>query len=126
MRSPTACVLGLVLGLVLLAPCARAAEVLLMLDEQGCQWCARWDAEVGGIYAKTAEGRQAPLERRGIREALPEGVSLVRPARYTPTFVLLKDGAEVGRIEGYPGEDFFYGLLGKLLEQAAATAAGGV
>lgn len=36
---------------------------------------------------------------------------------YTPTFILLEDGQEVGRIEGYPGEGFFWGLLGKMLEK---------
>ncbi len=38
-------------------------------------------------------------------------------AQYIPTFVLIDEGKEVGRIEGYPGEDFFWGMLGKLLEK---------
>jgi hypothetical protein len=36
---------------------------------------------------------------------------------FTPTFVLLVDGVERNRIEGYPGEDFFWGLLGRMLDQ---------
>jgi hypothetical protein len=38
------------------------------------------------------------------------------------------EGQEAGRIEGYPGEDFFWGLLGRMLEEAgigAAAKAGG-
>ena len=42
---------------------------------------------------------------------------LVSPIRFTPTFVLVDDGREIGRIEGYPGEDFFWGLLERLLLQ---------
>jgi hypothetical protein len=38
---------------------------------------------------------------------------------FTPTFVLVEDGTEAGRIEGYPGEDFFWPLLAKLIAQAA-------
>ena len=34
---------------------------------------------------------------------------------FTPTFILVADGREAGRIEGYPGEDFFWGLLAKML-----------
>jgi hypothetical protein len=34
------------------------------------------------------------------------------------------EGREIGRIEGYPGADFFWGLLERLL-QAPATKAGG-
>lgn len=114
-----------VLTLLALAPAARADEVLLMLDAPGCHWCQRWDAEVGVVYDKTAEGRAAPLRRHDIHAPLPKGVILVKKAHYTPTFVLLKDGAEVGRIEGYPGEDFFYGLLQNLLKKADRTTGGG-
>jgi len=37
---------------------------------------------------------------------------------FTPTFVLMQDGVEIGRIEGYPGEDFFWGLLNQMIETA--------
>jgi hypothetical protein len=33
----------------------------------------------------------------------------------TPTFALLEDGTEVGRTEGYPGEGFFWTLLGEMI-----------
>lgn len=56
--------------------------------------------------------------RTDIFDPLPEGIALTRRASYTPTFVLLKDGAEVGRIEGYPGESFFYGMLQQILDRA--------
>jgi hypothetical protein len=45
------------------------------------------------------------------------GVRTRTPLRYSPTFVLAQDGQEIGRIEGYPGEAFFWGLLERLLEQ---------
>ena len=31
--------------------------------------------------------------------------------------MLVENGQEVGRIEGYPGDEFFWGLLERLLEQ---------
>ena len=106
-----------------LAGTARGAELrLLMIEQPGCEWCEAWQAEVGVVYARTAEGRAAPLLRSMIYDPLPEGVTLARPARYTPTFVLLVDGREVGRIEGYPGEDFFYGLLQRLITRARRAA----
>lgn len=92
-----------------------ARAELLMLRQDGCPWCEAWDEEIGPVYSKTDEGRQAPLREADISE-VPDDVTLERPARYTPTFVLLEDGVEVGRIEGYPGEDFFWGLLGRLLK----------
>ena len=37
--------------------------------------------------------------------------------RFTPVFVLIENGAEFGRIRGYPGETFFWGLLASLIER---------
>lgn len=92
---------------------------LLMFDQPGCVYCRKWDEEIGPIYPKTAEAERAPLTRIGIRDALPGEIALDRPAILTPTFVLLEGGSEVGRIEGYPGEDFFWFLLSELFEAAA-------
>ncbi|WP_439154180.1 hypothetical protein [Yoonia sp.] len=100
------------------APTTAVAEVrLMMAEEPGCVWCARWNAQIAPIYPKTAEGAAAPLLRINIKEPLPDDITLRRTINFTPTFVLLVDGMEVSRIEGYPGEDFFWGLLGRMLEQ---------
>lgn len=94
----------------------RAAE-LVMFEEPGCVWCRRWHAEIGPSYPLTDEGRLAPLRRVHMREQAAAGVALDRPVTVTPTFVLTDDGREIGRIVGYPGSNFFYGLLGSLLER---------
>lgn len=94
-----------------------AAAELLMFEEPGCVWCARWNEEVGDAYALTEEGRRAPLRRRELRAGPPAGVTLSIPAGLTPTFVLVEDGREIGRIEGYPGEDFFWPMLNALLRR---------
>ncbi|WP_300515071.1 thioredoxin family protein [Aliiroseovarius sp.] len=95
---------------------ARAAE-LVMVEESGCVWCARWEAELGAIYPKTPEGQLAPLRKVEIVETRDDtsGIAFARPVLFTPTFVLVEDGRELARIEGYPGEDFFWGLLGGIL-----------
>lgn len=84
---------------------------LVMFESDGCEWCEAWHAEIGVIYAKTAEARIAPLRRVDIDVPMPADLSHIRGVHYTPTFVLLQGGGEVGRILGYPGEDFFWGLL---------------
>lgn len=105
---------ALVALLVGLAP-ANADVRLMMAEEPGCIWCARWDAQIAPIYPKTGEGEAAPLRRVNILEPIPADITLNRPITFTPTFVLLVDGAETQRIEGYPGEDFFWGLLALML-----------
>ncbi len=92
---------------------------LLMFEQPGCVYCAAWNAEVAPEYPLTEEGKVAPLRRVQLRDPLPEGVQVVSPPVFTPTFVLVEDGIETGRIEGYPGEDFFWPLLAGLIAEAS-------
>ncbi len=96
---------------------------LLMAEEPGCIWCARWHAEIGPIYPKTGEGTAAPLQRIDLNDPLPADITLTRRVNFTPTFILLVDGTEKNRMEGYPGEDFFWGLLGQMLDQEGISFA---
>ncbi|MEL7280690.1 MAG: hypothetical protein AAFY35_07115 [Pseudomonadota bacterium] len=96
---------------------ATADTVLLMAEEDGCHWCAKWTEEIAHIYPKTAEGRTAPLRRYDLHSETPD-VTFDRRVLYTPTFILVQDGREVGRIEGYPGEDFFWALLTQMFDRA--------
>jgi thioredoxin-related protein len=109
-------VLAVTAAILFSAP-ATADPVLLMAEEDGCYWCARWHKEIAHIYPKTAEGRAAPLRRYDLHGDTPD-VVFDRKVRFTPTFILVENGQELGRIEGYPGEDFFWGLLGMMFERA--------
>jgi hypothetical protein len=99
----------------------RAAE-LVMLGEAGCSHCEQWNEEIGVVYHKTAEGQRLPLRRVDIHDPLPEDLTYLVKGGYTPTFVLVDKGREVGRIRGYPGEDFFWGLLGQLIKRLPPDA----
>lgn len=89
-----------------------------MAEEDGCVWCERWHEEIAPIYPKTAEGRAAPLVRYDLHGAAPSDIEFEHRVHFTPTFILVRDNQEIDRIEGYPGEDFFWGLLGMMLERA--------
>ncbi len=93
-----------------------------MFESPACPWCEAWDEEVGVIYGLTDEARIAPLRRVDVDDPLPEDLAGIRAVVYTPTFVLVEDGEEVGRILGYPGEAFFWGLLGIELGKLAVLA----
>ena len=98
---------------------AWAADLqLLMFEQPGCIYCARWNADVAPEYPLTDEGRAAPLRRLQLRDPLPDGITLDRPAVFTPTFVLVADGVEQARIEGYMSEDFFWPMLARMIAAA--------
>lgn len=103
----------------------QAAE-LIMLEQEACEWCELWNEKIGPIYPITEEGRRAPLRRVDIHDPMPADLANVRSDVFTPTFILVDEGKEIGRIRGYPGEDFFWGLLARLftdLDEAQAKAA---
>ncbi|MCP4560037.1 MAG: thioredoxin family protein [Bosea sp.] len=93
---------------------AFAAE-LVMYTRNGCPFCLRFEREVAPVYAKTPEGKAAPLRRVELPAGGVRGEGLREPVIATPTFVLVEKGEEVGRITGYLNDDMFWGLLGRLV-----------
>ncbi|WP_455372540.1 transcriptional regulator [Limibacillus halophilus] len=108
-------------GLLLGALPARAGMELVMVEEAGCSWCRLWHEEIGPIYPKTSESEAAPLRLVDIHSDWPADLPKVKPVHFTPTFILVKDGEEVGRILGYPGEDFFWALLAEMIKKQSGA-----
>jgi len=117
-RARVSSVVILAAALAFLPVSADAATELLMFEQEGCTWCALWHKEIGPIYPKSAEGKLAPLREFDIRHP-PSSLALMSPIVFAPTFVIVKDRKEVGRITGYPGADFFWGLLSRILLDSA-------
>lgn len=101
---------------LLLAPAARSAE-LVMFEQKGCVWCQRFDRDIAPAYDKTTEGKRALLRRVDIGQPVPVDLAFIRRERFTPVFVLVDAGREFGRIRGYPGDTFFFGLLANMIEK---------
>jgi hypothetical protein len=114
------CIIFALLGLSALGGAGRVAEAaeLLMFRRAGCPWCAHWDREIGPIYPKTEIGRRAPLRMIDLdRDGGGPNVRIRSRVIYTPTFILVEAGQEIGRIEGYPGDAFFWGLLEQIFNK---------
>ncbi len=114
--SPLRMLLAASLLMISTVTSSFAAE-LVMLEEDGCPWCDLWKAEVGVIYSKTDEGKIAPLRVVDIHDPLPDDLKFMVKGGFTPTFVLVDQGKEIGRIRGYPGESFFWGLLSLMIDK---------
>lgn len=93
---------------------------LIMVDDPTCRYCRMWNEAVGVGYAKSPEGRIAPLKR--VRRGARELTGLERVV-YTPTFIVMRDGEEAGRISGYSGPDYFYEDLREILQRAGLESA---
>jgi thioredoxin-related protein len=89
-----------------------------MFRRAGCAWSTAWDREIGPIYGKTEIGGRVPVRFIELEHVNETKFTLESPVRFTPTFVLVDEDREIGRIEGYAGEDFFWGMLERLLQTA--------
>jgi hypothetical protein len=116
-------IIGLLVVATMLALSATAscATELVMFERAGCAWCARFDAEIAPIYGRTEEGQAAPLRRVDLNGPLPADLAGIDPGVFTPSFVVVQEGREIGRIRGYPGDAFFFGLLSRILGSSGPT-----
>jgi glutaredoxin len=99
---------------ILVLTCAAGATELVMYRRDGCPYCARWDREIGPIYPRTEIGRRAPIRMVNLDRDRDPPIKH-GPVVFTPTFVLVENGQEVGRMEGYTGDEFFWVRLASLL-----------
>ena len=89
---------------------------LVYVEQQGCFYCEIWDEEIAHIYPKTREGQFAPLIRLDIAN-YEKRMDYVKPVVFTPTFILIKNSSEISRVEGYIGDDLFWGMLEVMLKR---------
>ncbi|HRY05832.1 MAG TPA: hypothetical protein P5114_01815 [Hyphomicrobiaceae bacterium] len=92
---------------------------LVMIEAEGCGYCRKWHEEVGPGYPLSDEGHRAPLVR--IDRKSKEAERFTRVV-FTPTFILIGQGTELGRINGYPGPDFFWSMLADMLRKLDEAA----
>jgi thioredoxin-related protein len=93
---------------------AKGAE-LAVFSSAHCPYCLAWEREIGRAYASTEEGQKVPARRLDIDARRPSDLAKIRDVDVTPTFVLVDQGHEVGRIVGYNGKLRFWADMRKLL-----------
>lgn len=88
---------------------AQAAE-LLMFEHVGCVVCKKFKKEMLPKYLKSKFAKPMPI--RSIVGDDPDpykGLELKSfPFIYSPTFVLVENGKELVRIQGFTGEKLFW------------------
>jgi thioredoxin-related protein len=113
----------LALAFLVVATPAFSESKMIMFNSPICEWCEIWEEEVGVVYGKTDIGQKLPVRRVDISDDRPSDLQHLKGIRFTPTFVVLENGREIGRILGYPGESFFWGLLEKLAKKLGKSVA---
>ena len=100
-----------------LAKAADSRGQLVMITSSHCPWCEAFEDDVGKSYDLTEEALVYPLRRYDFYKALPGDLAHLTPATMTPPFIFSRDGAEVGRIIGYPGAELFWWRISEFTAQ---------
>lgn len=102
-----------------LSPKARVVHgvQLVMIEQKDCVYCRLFDREISEAYPKTDQGKLAPLRRVDLHDTWPVDLASITPDNFTPTFILVRNGMEVDRISGYPGDNFFWFRLDEMINK---------
>jgi hypothetical protein len=95
-----------------------APAVLVMIRDPGCPYCVRFEREAAPGYSASEDGKLAPLVRRYRHDA---DIAFIPRVVYSPTFVMLVRGREIGRIVGYGGSDIFWMQIAGLMDEVRAA-----
>jgi thioredoxin-related protein len=106
-----------ILMLVLSVQSNALAAQLVMIDSKMCRHCAAFNRQVGSDYDKTKAGRKAPLRRVSILRKWPSDLAGVKRTTFTPVFILVDQGREVGRFYGFIDAATFYADVNNLLRR---------
>ena len=90
---------------------------LVMITSSHCPWCEAFEDDVGKGYDLTEEALIYPLRRHDFYKAMPDDLAHLTPATMTPTFIVVRNGVEVGRIIGYPGAELFWWRISEFTAQ---------
>lgn len=93
---------------------AMGAE-LVMVDMRSCIYCEKFRDEVEPTYSATQAGRLAPLRKVSLYKRWPKDLAGIRPAHFTPVFIVIDDGREIGRFAGFTSPQAFYDELDPIL-----------
>jgi thioredoxin-related protein len=87
---------------------------LVMVELKSCVYCAKFNREMASAYQNSETGRSIPLRRINPRK-WPTDLAAVKKTPYTPVFILVDEGREIGRFAGYSGSAQFKSKLNQLL-----------
>ena len=101
---------------------AFSDKLLIMVTDKNCPYCQAWEREVGSVYPNTTLSIEYRLVRVELKRPLSKFNSLTKSVHGTPTFILINNGLEIGRIEGFSDAEMFWWLLDDIVDQAKNTA----
>jgi Thioredoxin-like domain len=109
-RHPLRFLLAVAASLGAASAGAQAME-LIMFESPSCGVCKVFKREVLPIYAASPAGKVFPLWVVEMGSKLSFKIN--QPVTFTPTFIWVDNGVEVGRFSGYFSKEKFFSIVNK-------------
>lgn len=101
------------------APLPPAGNLqLVVMEAPGCIYCTIFRRDVLPAYEVSERGKEMPVRFLDVNDVEQSGIGLDAPIDILPTFVVIKDNHEVGRIPGYMGPENFFHSINYLLSSS--------
>tara|TARA_B100002052_G_C15544044_1_gene445976 strand:- start:40 stop:483 length:444 start_codon:yes stop_codon:yes gene_type:complete len=96
---------------------AEVRGKLLYFYSDTCAYCKAWENEIADIYIKTEFEDEFKLSFIDFFSNFDlEKYGIAKIVKVTPTFIFVKDKTEVGRIEGYNGQELFWWQVDEVIQ----------
>jgi hypothetical protein len=90
---------------------AKARTEVIVFEIGGCKYCVAFRDNLGARYLSSTTNKAAPLRYVDIGQLDPTNFQLRADITTVPTIVVLQDGREVDRVEGYPLRDVLFEMV---------------
>lgn len=88
---------------------------LIVMEAPGCAYCKVFRRDVLPSFATSERGKSLPVLFLDVNDLEGANLALDSSVDMVPTFVLVQDRREVGRIAGYVGPTAFFQSISHLL-----------
>jgi thioredoxin-related protein len=103
-------------GLDIDATIPKASNLeLVVMEAPGCTYCGIFRRDVLPAYEASERAKDVPIRFLDVNDVSSTKIDLETPVDIVPTFVILKDNKEIGRIPGYVGPETFFHTINYLL-----------
>lgn len=90
---------------------------LIVIEVDNCIYCGLFRRDVLPAYENSQRARAVPIRFIDLNAPDVEKLELTGPIDSVPTVLVVKAGAEVGRIPGYVGPENFFHSINRLLPE---------
>ncbi len=90
---------------------------LVVIEVVNCTYCGLFRRDVLPAYENSQRARAVPIRFVDLNAPDVDKLSLSGPIDSVPTVLVIKAGAEVGRIPGYVGPENFFHSINRLLPE---------